>query len=165
MLPDRGSPSKWRNHAKSELLLLFFGMNSLLTSELQKILMFKKTVKTIDIHGISQTSYTAPCNGVVSHGAQIGGLRVFADHIRKNKRNTNASVIFTRRAVFYACLSSRSGRSRCRWHMHRTNHGWFDYGGNPKTPNLSPMPKSRWRRFWDLRCISLVKTHLRPKKY
>ena len=31
------------------------------------------------------TSYTTPCNGVVSHGAQIGGLRDFADHTRKNK--------------------------------------------------------------------------------
>ena len=31
-----------------------------------------------------QTSYTAPCNGVVRHGAQSGGLRVFTDHTRKN---------------------------------------------------------------------------------
>ena len=41
----------------------------------------------------SQNLYTAPCNGVVSHGAQIGGLRVFADHTRKNKPKTNASMI------------------------------------------------------------------------
>ena len=51
-------------------------------------------------------------------------------------------------AVFYACLSSRSSCSRCRWHTHLTNHGCFDYGKNPKTPNLSPMPESRWHRFW-----------------
>ena len=43
-----------------------------------------------------QTSYTNPCNGIVSRGAQIGGFRVFADHIRKNKRKTNASTIFAR---------------------------------------------------------------------
>ena len=40
------------------------------------------------------------CNGVVSHGAQIGGLRVFADHTRKSKRKTNALTIFARRAAF-----------------------------------------------------------------
>ena len=28
------------------------------------------------------------CKSIVSHGAQIGGLRVFANHTRKNKRNT-----------------------------------------------------------------------------
>ena len=44
-------------------------------------------VSLINIHGRSQTSYTAPCNGVVSHGAQIGDLWVFADHTRK-KTNT-----------------------------------------------------------------------------
>ena len=27
---------------------------------------------------------------------------------------------------------------------------------NPKTPNLSPMLESRWHRFWDLPCISMV---------
>ena len=37
---------------------------------------------------------TAVCNGVVSHGAQIGGLQVFADHTHKNKCKTNASMIF-----------------------------------------------------------------------
>ena len=58
----------------------------------------------IDIHGRSQTTYTGPCKGIVSHGAQIGGLRVFTDHIRKNKRNKNASTILARRAAFYACL-------------------------------------------------------------
>ena len=50
----------------------------------------------IDIQGRSQTLYTTPCNGVVSHGAQIGGLPVFADQIRKNKRlGYDASLILT----------------------------------------------------------------------
>ena len=53
----------------------------------------------IDIHGRSKTSYIPPCNGVISHGAQIGGLRVFADHTCKNKRNTNASTVFVHRVV------------------------------------------------------------------
>ena len=50
-------------------------------------------VVPIDIHRRSQT-YTALCIGIVSHGAQIGGLRVFADHTRKNKHKTNAPTIF-----------------------------------------------------------------------
>ena len=35
-------------------------------------------VSATDIHQSSQTSYTALCNGVVSHGAEFGGLQVFA---------------------------------------------------------------------------------------
>ena len=40
-----------------------------------------------DIHGTSQTSYTAPCNGIVSYGAQTGSLRVFADYSQKQTQN------------------------------------------------------------------------------
>ena len=50
----------------------------------------------------------APCNGVISHGAQFRGLRVFANHTWKSKRKTNAFMIFPRCAAFYACLPSRS---------------------------------------------------------
>ena len=39
-----------------------------------------------DIHQNSQASYTTPCNGVVSHGAQFVGLQVFADHTSKKKK-------------------------------------------------------------------------------
>ena len=31
---------------------------------------------------------------------------------------------------------------------------YFDYE-NPKTPNFSPVPESRWHRFWNLPCISV----------
>ena len=68
-------------------------------------------VPTTDIQGRSQTSYTAPCNGVVNHGAQIGGVRVFAVHTHGNKCKQNASTIFACRGAFYTCLSSRSDRS------------------------------------------------------
>ena len=50
-----------------------------------------------DIERRSQTSYTAPCNRVVSHGALIGGVWVFEDHTGRNKRKQNASMIFTLR--------------------------------------------------------------------
>ena len=36
------------------------------------------------------------------------GVLDFVNHTRKNKRKTNAFMIFVRRAAFYACLSSRS---------------------------------------------------------
>ena len=35
-------------------------------------------------------------------------------------------------------LSSRSDRSRCRWHMHLTNHGYFDYWEKPTYPQFEP---------------------------
>ena len=84
--------------------------------------LFIKIIDTLCAHGRSQTSYIALCNDVVSHGAQIGGLRVLADYTRKNKRNTKASTIFAHHVAFYACL--------CRWQIQLTNHGYF---GNRKT--------------------------------
>ena len=55
--------------------------------------------------------YTTPCNGVISHGAQIGGIWVFADHTCGHKHKQNASTIFARRLGFYVCLSSCSNCS------------------------------------------------------
>ena len=46
-----------------------------------------------DVQKRSQTLYTAPCNGVVSHGAQIGGLPVFANHTRKKQMCPRTSRI------------------------------------------------------------------------
>ena len=51
--------------------------------------LFVTRAYTTDIPQRYQTSYTTLCNGVVSCGAQFGGLWVFADHTRKNKRKTN----------------------------------------------------------------------------
>ena len=71
-------------------------------------------VVATDIHQRSQTSYTTPCNGVVSHGAQFGGLRGFADHTRKNEHtHKNAFTIFAP-AALCSCLSSCSDRVTCR---------------------------------------------------
>ena len=55
---------------------------------------------TTDKHQRYQTSYTAPCNGVVSQGAQFRGLWVFTDHTRKSKRKTNALTIFAFRLQY-----------------------------------------------------------------
>ena len=38
------------------------------------------------------------------HGAQFGGLWVFADQALKNGRKTSASTIFACHAVFYVCF-------------------------------------------------------------
>ena len=104
---------------------------------------WSKWDKSIDIHQRSQTSHTAPCNGVVSHGpwlTMMGSNWGSLSFCRPHTQN-KCATIFLRRAAFYACLSSRSDRGRCRWHTHLTNHGYFDYGKNPKTPNLRPMPE------------------------
>ena len=47
-----------------------------------------------------------PCNGVVSHGAQFGGLQVFADHTRKSKGTTNVFMNFAR--FMYVCLHTQT---------------------------------------------------------
>ena len=87
-------------------------------------------------------------------GAWIGGLRVFANHTRKNKHKTDAPMIFASRAAFNVCLSSRSGHSRCRWHTHLMNHGYFDFRKNPKTPPPIWAPcrdkNCAGHGFWDL---------------
>ena len=51
-----------------------------------KTLLKKITDPTTDLDQRSQTSYVDPCNGIVSHGAPIGGIQVFANHSRGNKR-------------------------------------------------------------------------------
>ena len=83
-------------------------------------------------------------------GAQFGGLRVFADHTRKSTLKTNALIILTCRTAVNTWLCSRSDCSTCRSLTHLMNHDYFDYGKNPKTPNLSPMPGSRCHRVWYL---------------
>ena len=69
-------------------------------------------IEGTDVHQRSHTSYTTPCNGVVSHGAQFGGLYDFAD--QHNVSKTYAVTIFTRRVVFYTCLASPSECSTCK---------------------------------------------------
>ena len=69
------------------------------------------SVKATDIERRSRNSYTTPSYGVVSHGALIEGIRVFADHTRGNRRKQKASMISTHHTAFQACLPSRSNRS------------------------------------------------------
>ena len=121
----------------------------------------KQCDSSTDIQGRSQTSYTALCNGVVSHGLKLGVFWFLPSTHARTQYNTNASTIFARHGRFYACSSSHStDRSRCRWYTHLTNHGYLWLRENPNNPNLGPMQGSKWRRFWNLPCLSEDSSHL-----
>ena len=104
--------------------------------------------------GRSQTSYTAPYNGVVSHGLKLGVFGILVTTC-KNKRKTNVYTILACRGVFYACLSSPSDRSWCRWHTHLTNYGYFYYGG---TQRHTPLPI--WAPCWDEKMAQVLGSRL-----
>ena len=115
-------------------------------------------VRGTDIHQRSQT-YTTPCNGRVSNGAQFEGLLVFADYtrkFRKRKCKTNLFMIF----VCFMCVYLHAQTQ-----VHAGNmRTWqttiiFNYGKNLKSPKL---PWSRWRRIWYLWCISVVRDVVPP---
>ena len=97
---------------------------------------------SLSIHQRSQTSYTTLCNDVVNHGGQFWGLQVFADHTRKNICKTNAFTIFACRALF--CAFAFMLRLLHAGNIPRLNH------------KFSPVPGSRWRRVWNLLCISVI---------
>ena len=77
--------------------------------------------------------YTAPCNGIVSHGPSIGGILVFADHTRGNKRKQNASTIFARCAAFHTFIFTLRLQDICSW--------WITViliAGKTRIPQLEP---------------------------
>ena len=92
------------------------------------------SILSTDIEERSQTLYTAPCNGTLSHGAQIGGLCVLPPMHAKTRNN--ASTIFTCHGVFHTCLSSRSDCSRCRWHYAPDQSRLFWFRENIKNPQF-----------------------------
>ena len=90
-------------------------------------------IKNIDRR--SQNSYTALCNGFVSHGAQIRGIRIFADAVHAE---TNANKICPR----YLRAVRRFARvylyTQAAVNTHLMNHGCFDRGKNSNTSNWIP---------------------------
>ena len=107
----------------------------------------KRCVRIRDIQGTSQTSYTTPCNGVFSHGAQIGGIWDYADHTRRNKHKQNASTIFARRKAFHACFSSHSDRftyapeeSRLFWSLEKPKYSQFELHARIKMAQVLGSP-------------------------
>ena len=112
-----------------------------------KLLCF--SVMCTDIERRSQNSYmlyTTPCNGVVSSGAPIGGIRNFADHTCRNTnkmypRSLCAVQHFTR---FYLHAETAV-------HIHKTNHGCFDCGKTRTPPIGAPCQDKDGAGFFDLR--------------
>ena len=72
------------------------------------------------------------CNGVVSHGAQIGGIWGFADHTGRNTHKQNSFTIFF--AAFPVCLFSSSDRSTYAPEESRLFWSWE----KPKYPQFEP---------------------------
>ena len=100
-----------------------------------------------DIQGRSQTSYTAPCKGVISRWLTLGVLGFFPT-TRKNKCNTillSSSCGISRHVYLHTQTTEDAGDIRT-W---RTTVILIN-GKTPNTPNLRPMPGSKWRRFCDL---------------
>ena len=72
------------------------------------------SVHCTDIQGRSQTSYTALCNGVFSHGAQIVGLWVFLTMDAKTNAKPMCTLSLSAVLRFTRVLPPCSVRSRCR---------------------------------------------------
>ena len=94
-----------------------------------------------DLDWTSQTSYTASCNGGVSHKAPIGGIRIVADHSHGKQMQTKCIhdlCVFCRHSTPVYLQAQTTG---CRWPMHQRNPGYFDCGKNPNTPIGAPCRK------------------------
>ena len=91
--------------------------------------------RATDLHQRYETSYTTLCNGIVSYGAQFGGLWVFVHHTCKNKCKKMHSRSSHAMQRFCTCVPSRSDHCTCRKHTHLMSHDYFDYGETQRPPN------------------------------
>ena len=85
--PASGPTKAWSNSADKDAILLKKDggagekKGNLLDVVLQDIEgKVRDWVEITHIHQRSQTSYTTPCNYIISHGAQFGCFQVFAMH-------------------------------------------------------------------------------------
>ena len=85
----------------------------------------KLRVQITDIDRRSQNSYTAPCNGVVSHGAPVG---VFG-FLSIIHAVTSLHVVWLFMLVYI--------RAQTAVHTYLTIHSYCDYGKNLNMPNWS----------------------------
>ena len=66
-----------------------------------------------DIKGRSQNSYTGPWKTVVSHGLKLGVFGFLLTTHAKQMYSQCSPTVWS----FNGCVSSRSDRSRCKWHI------------------------------------------------
>ena len=127
-------------------------------------------VHSTDTQGRSQMWYTVLCNGVVSHGAQIRGIWVFANHTCKNKRKINASTIFAHCAAMHVYLHAQRP-SRCRWHTHlmfwlwkKPEYSQFEPHAGVKMAQILGSPLYIYGTFskWDKTWFLITETCMHP---
>ena len=135
-----------------------------MSSKTQQLTFKKKTMGKLDLDLRSQNSYTAPCNGIINHGASVGGILIFASFTCGNKHKKNVSKIFVCRAAFYTYLSSCLHCAGCRWHMQLTNQDYFDCRKNLNIPNWSPMQEGKWCRILNLRSKSVGRMQVEQER-
>ena len=107
-----------------------------------------------DLDQRSQTCYTAPCIGVVSHGALTGGVRVFIEHtFRKHNKMSPRSLLAFQCLphVYLHALTTANAGNICTWQI----QSWLFWiliiaRKNLNTPNWSSMPGREWRWFLNL---------------
>ena len=87
-------------------------------------------------------------------GSNWGVPGVCRQHTQKQTQNKCVHDLF---AVFFECLSSHSD---CSMTYAPDEPRLFWLQENQKKPNLSPLLGWKWRRFWDLRCRSVIYYHI-----
>ena len=74
---------------------------------------------------------------------QLGKFRfLLTTHTRKQRQTKCVHNLRTHLTPVYLHAQTAA-------HTHLLNHGYFDRGKNPNTPNWTPMPV-KWRSFWGL---------------
>ena len=121
---------------------------------------------TTDLDQRSQTSYTAMCNGIVSHGAPTGGIRVNHTHMETNAKkmcpwSSLICAYYSRCALrlFTDAYLSPSDHSRHRWRTLQTNQVNFDHVKNLNTINWSSMQGGKWHWFLNRQSQFVICTH------
>ena len=105
--------------------------------------------------------HIAPCNGVASHGPQLGVFRFMPTthtkqtqskcvHDLRAPRGFLCVIVFTLRPL-YLQVTYTPDKPQSFWLREK-----------PEARHLSPMPRSRWGKFWYLWCISVTHTE-KPK--
>ena len=93
-----------------------------------------------------KTLYTTLCDGILSHGAPIGGIRVFTNHTHTQMQTATkcapdlcAPCSISRMFIFTLRLQLDAGDIRTWW-----TTVILITGQNPNTPTETPMLEGKW---------------------